>query len=111
MASADSPAARLSRITETIIRVPLIHALPWHTFGSTLICSRHFIALAFLPLCSLLSQPCYGRAFTSMVIEITTLAMPAFLRLTREIRRTISLRAQEVAQGNTQGAIDHGGGI
>jgi hypothetical protein len=46
-----------------------------------------------------------------MVIEITVLAMPAFLRLPRDTRRSISLRAQEVAQGNTQGAIDHGGGI
>jgi hypothetical protein len=29
----------------------LIHALPWHTFGSTLIRSRQLIRLAFLPLC------------------------------------------------------------
>jgi hypothetical protein len=46
-----------------------------------------------------------------MVIEIAALAMPAFLRLPRDTRRSISLRAQEVAQGNTQGAIDHGGGV
>ncbi len=46
-----------------------------------------------------------------MVIEITAFARPAFLRLPREIRRSISLRAQEVARGNTQGVIDHGGGV
>ena len=46
-----------------------------------------------------------------MVIEIAALARPAFLRLPRDIRRSISLRAQEIAQGNTQGAVDHGGGI
>jgi hypothetical protein len=46
-----------------------------------------------------------------MVIEIATLARPAFLRLPRNIRRSISSRAQEVAQGKTQGVVDHGGGV
>ena len=46
-----------------------------------------------------------------MVIEIGTFARPSFLRLPRNIRRSISSRAQEVAQGSTQGAIDHGGGV
>ena len=45
-----------------------------------------------------------------MIIEIATLARPAFLRLPRNIRRSVSSRAQEVAQGKTQGVIDHGGG-
>lgn len=46
-----------------------------------------------------------------MIIEIATLAKPAFLRLPRDIRRAISIKAQEIAQGNTQGAMDHGGDI
>lgn len=46
-----------------------------------------------------------------MIIEIATLAKPAFLRLSRDIRRTISMKAQEIAQGRTQGTKDHGGGI
>lgn len=46
-----------------------------------------------------------------MVIEIATLAKSAFLRLPRNVRRAISMKAQEIAQGNTQGAMDHGGGI
>src|SRR3972149_777651 len=48
MASAGSPAARLSRITDTMIRVPLMDGLPWHTFESTLIRSRQFIGLSSL---------------------------------------------------------------
>src|SRR5581483_10695946 len=43
MAASDSPAARLSSTTETMTRVPLMHGLLWHTSGSTLIRSRHFI--------------------------------------------------------------------
>ena len=31
--------------------------------------------------------------------------------LPRDIRRSISRRAQEVAQGKTQAVIDHGGGV
>ena len=58
-----------------------------------------------------MSESCYGHALISMVIEIATLARPAFLRLPRNIRRSISLRAQEVAQGKIQGVIDHGGGV
>ena len=46
-----------------------------------------------------------------MVIEIATLAKPAFLRLARNLRRTISMRAQEIAQGKTREAVDHGGGV
>ena len=46
-----------------------------------------------------------------MIIEIATLAKPAFLRLPREIRRAISTKAQEIAQGKTRGAMDHGGGV
>jgi hypothetical protein len=46
-----------------------------------------------------------------MVIEIAALSRSAFLRLPRDIRRSISFRAQEVAQGKTQGVIDHGGGV
>jgi hypothetical protein len=46
-----------------------------------------------------------------MIIEIATLAKPAFLRLPRGIRRAVSIRAQEIAQGQSQGAMDHGGGI
>ena len=46
-----------------------------------------------------------------MIIEISTLAKPAFLRLPSGIRRAISVRAQEIAQGKTEGALDHGGGI
>ena len=46
-----------------------------------------------------------------MVIEIATLARPAFLCLPRDIRRAISAKAQDVAQGKTQGAVNHGGGI
>ena len=50
-------------------------------------------------------------ALETMVIEIATLARPAFLRLPRDIRRAISARAQELAQGNTQWAVNHGGGV
>lgn len=46
-----------------------------------------------------------------MIIEIATLAKPAFLRLPRDVRRAISAKAQEIAQGRTQGTMDHGGGI
>lgn len=46
-----------------------------------------------------------------MVIEIATLARSAFLRLPRNIRRSISSRAQEIAQGKIHGVIDHGGGV
>jgi hypothetical protein len=46
-----------------------------------------------------------------MVIEIATFAKPAFLRLPRNTRRSISLKAQEVAQGKTEAVIDHGGGV
>jgi hypothetical protein len=46
-----------------------------------------------------------------MIIEIATLAKPAFLRLPRNTRRAISTKAQEIAQGKTQGAMDHGGGV
>jgi hypothetical protein len=46
-----------------------------------------------------------------MIIEIATLARPAFLRLSKDLRRAISARAQEIACGNTQGAMNHGGGI
>jgi hypothetical protein len=46
-----------------------------------------------------------------MIIEIATLAKPAFLRLPRDVRRAISAKAQEIAQGRTQGAMDHGGGM
>lgn len=52
-----------------------------------------------------------GAPEKSMVIEIATLAKPAFLRLPRDIRRAISIKAQEIAQGRTQGVVDHGGGI
>jgi hypothetical protein len=38
-----------------------------------------------------------------MIIEIATLAKPAFLRLPRDVRRAISTKAQEIAQGKTQG--------
>lgn len=51
------------------------------------------------------------RTLKSMIIEIATLARPAFLCLPRDIRRAISARAQEVAQGNTQGVVNHGGGV
>ena len=46
-----------------------------------------------------------------MIIEIATLAKPAFLRLPRNVRRLISMKAQEIAQGKTQDATDHGGGV
>jgi len=46
-----------------------------------------------------------------MIIQIATLAKPAFLRLPRDIRRAISTKAQEIAEGKTQGTIDHGGGV
>lgn len=46
-----------------------------------------------------------------MVIEISTLARPAFLRLPKDIRRAISARAQEVAAGNTREAVNHSGGV
>jgi len=46
-----------------------------------------------------------------MIIEIATLAKPAFLRLPRDVRRAISTKAQAIAQGKTQGAMDHGGGM
>jgi transketolase C-terminal domain/subunit len=46
-----------------------------------------------------------------MIIEIATLAKPAFLRLPRDVRRAISTKAQEIAQGKTQGTMDHGGGV
>jgi hypothetical protein len=46
-----------------------------------------------------------------MIIEIATLAKPAFLRLPRSLRRAISTKAQEIAQGKTQGATEHGGGV
>ena len=35
--------AKLSRIADTIIRVPLMHAFPWHTSGSATIFSFQFI--------------------------------------------------------------------
>ena len=41
--SHDSPAARLSRTTDTITLVPLMHALPWQTAGSTVTRSCQFI--------------------------------------------------------------------
>lgn len=46
-----------------------------------------------------------------MVIEIAALARSTFLRLPRDIRRLVSRRAQEIAEGKTHGAIDHGGGV
>lgn len=46
-----------------------------------------------------------------MIIEIATLAKPAFLRLPRNIRRAVSAKAQEIAQGKTEGAMDHGRGM
>jgi hypothetical protein len=46
-----------------------------------------------------------------MVIEIAALARSTFLRLPRDIRRSVSRRAQEIAEGKIQGAIDHGGGV
>jgi hypothetical protein len=46
-----------------------------------------------------------------MVIEISELARAAFIRLPRDIRRAISVRAQELGQGSTRDAINHGGGI
>jgi len=46
-----------------------------------------------------------------MIIEIAILARPAFLRLPKHIRRAISVKAQEVAQGRTQGAVNHGGRV
>lgn len=42
ISSEASPAAKLSKITATITRVPRIHALPWQTFGSTEIRSIQF---------------------------------------------------------------------
>ena len=35
-----TPAAKLSSTTDTMIRVPRMHACPWHTCGFTVICFR-----------------------------------------------------------------------
>jgi hypothetical protein len=39
--------ARLSRITDTMIRVPRMHALPWHTARSAIIVSCMFTTVQF----------------------------------------------------------------
>jgi hypothetical protein len=45
--SGVSPEAKLSRMTDTIMRVPLMHALPWQTAGSTVMCCFQFIMAPF----------------------------------------------------------------
>ena len=40
MSAGETPAATLSTITDTITRVPRMHALPWHIAGFTLMRSR-----------------------------------------------------------------------
>ena len=49
ISSVLSPAAKKSRIRETHMRVPLMHGLPKHTFGSTDIrLNNGFIAIKII---------------------------------------------------------------
>src|SRR5579885_2644417 len=61
IASTGSPAARLSRITDTMMRVPLTQTLPWQMFGSTLMRSFQFIVVPSVVVPGLLRRPIRGQ--------------------------------------------------